>query len=137
MTTLEAGSAGAPFEDMLARAGARPERVLLESEGYTLLDTLGFATPRREIVANADAIARWDASPLAGERVVLKALSPRILHKTDAKAVAVVANRVGALHECAREMESRLGGQGIEGFLLCEFVPHESGPGREFLLGLR
>ncbi|MFN8586221.1 MAG: acetate--CoA ligase family protein [Candidatus Eisenbacteria bacterium] len=137
MTTLEAARAVAPFDALLARASARPERVLLESEGMALLDALGFATPRREVVANADAIARWDASPLAGERVVLKALSPRILHKTDAKAVTVVANRVAALHEAAREMETRLAEHALEGFLVCEFVPHEAGPGREFLLGLR
>lgn len=102
-----------------------------------LLEALGFATPRREVALNADVIARWGRSPVAGEHVVLKALSPKILHKTDAHAVAVLPNRVSALHEAACEMESRLGAQGLEGFLVCEFVPHESGPGREFLLGLR
>lgn len=137
MSTVEAAHDAGPFDALIARASARPERVLLESEGMTLLEMLGFAVPRREVVTGADAIARWTASPFEGERVVLKALSPQILHKTDAHAVAVLPNRVAALHEAASEMETRLAGRGLEGFLICEFVPHESGPGREFLLGLR
>jgi acyl-CoA synthetase (NDP forming) len=51
--------------------------------------------------------------------------------------VAVLPARIDALADAAREMESRLAGHGIEGFLVCEFVPHESGPGNEFLLGYR
>ena len=34
-------------------------------------------------------------------------------------------------------MEARLEQYSLEGFLICEFVPHATGPGSEFLLGLR
>ena len=113
MSTAEAAHDAGPFDALIAHASARPERVLLESEGMTLLEMLGFAVPRREVVADADAIARWTTSPFEGERVVLKALSPQILHKTDAHAVAVLPNRVAALHEAASEMETRLAGRGV------------------------
>jgi acyl-CoA synthetase (NDP forming) len=122
---------------ILERAGRRPEGMLLESEGMQLLDALGFETPRRVFVERADAIARWRPSPLAGERVVLKAMSRRLAHKTESGAVAVVPNRREAIAAAALEMHQRLAPMGLEGFLVCEFVPHTPGPGHEFLLGLR
>lgn len=134
-------AAPAPFAPSLAatldRASHRPEGVLLEHEGLDLLEALGFRVPRRIRARDAAQFTRMPWPSLPGERVVLKAVSPKILHKTDAGAVAVLPNHSDTVAATAREMERRLGGRGLEGFLLCEFVPHAAGPGREFLLGLR
>jgi acyl-CoA synthetase (NDP forming) len=130
-----------PDDGALARAIApalgRPEGVMLESEGLELLRALGFAVPNAARFADAAAIGTWTPPAWAGERVVLKALSPRILHKTDEGAVAVLPARPDAIAAVAREMRARLAARDVQGFLVCEFVPHETGPGREFLLGLR
>ena len=123
--------------ELIERASARPEGVLLEPEGLDLLALLGFHVPRRVRARDAAEFARMPWPSLPGERVVLKAISPLLPHKTDAGAVAVLPNRSSAVAEAAREMEARLAGRALEGFLLCEFVPHETGPGAEFLLGLR
>jgi acyl-CoA synthetase (NDP forming) len=123
--------------DLIERCSRRPEGVLLEPDGLDLLALLGFQVPRRVRARDAAEIARMPWPPMPGERVVLKAVSPKLLHKTDAGAVAILPNRSSAVAAAAREMEARLAGRALEGFLLCEFVPYESGPGSEFLLGLR
>jgi acyl-CoA synthetase (NDP forming) len=123
--------------ELIDRASRRTEGVLLEPDGIDLLALLGFDVPRRVRARDAAEIARMPWPSLPGEKVVLKAVSPQLLHKTDAGAVAVLPNRSATVAAAAREMETRLEGRAIEGFLLCEFVPHESGPGSEFLLGLR
>ena len=130
-----AGVAGA--REQLAALAARPPGPVLEPEGLDLLEAAGIAVPRRVLVKNAAEIALWTRLPVPGERVVLKAVSPQIPHKSEIEAVAVLPARPEAVAAAAREMERRLERQGLEGFLVCEFVPHESGPGSEFLLGLR
>jgi len=111
--------------------------VLLETEGLAVLEAAGLATPRRVVFATSrDALGLPDP-PLPGERAVLKALSPDILHKTEAGAVRVIPNRRANVIAAAADMERRLAGRGLEGFLLAAYVPHEPGPGGEFLLGLR
>ncbi len=138
MSTPAPARAGvADVRDQLARLAERPPGPVLEPEGLDLLEALGVGVPLRARVKDAAAIARWTQVPFPGERAVLKVVSPRILHKSDLGGVAVLPARVDAVAAAAREMEQRLAGHGIEGFLVCEFVPHESGPGNEFLLGCR
>ncbi len=138
MNARSASPAAAPtLGSILERASRRPEGVLLEPEGLDILGLLGFDLPRRVLARDAAEIARMPWPSVPGERVVLKAVSPQLPHKTDAGAVAVLPNRSTTVAAAAREMELRLGDKGLQGFLLCEFVPHASGPGSEFLLGLR
>jgi acyl-CoA synthetase (NDP forming) len=121
----------------LDHAARRADGALLEPDGLDLLEAAGFGVPARVRTRDAEEFARMPWPALPGEHVVLKAVSPRLPHKTDAGAVAVLPNRSAAVLAAAREMERRLSAHALEGFLLCEFVPHETGPGSEFLLGLR
>ena len=123
--------------ELVARLGGRPAGPVLEPEGLDLLEAIGVGVPRRARAKSAAEIARWTHLPFVGERVVLKVVSRNILHKSDVRGVAVLPGRIEALTTAAREMETRLAGHGIEGFLVCEFVPHDSGLGNEFLLGYR
>jgi acyl-CoA synthetase (NDP forming) len=111
--------------------------VLTEPEGMELLEAAGIPVPRRRILIGADEAAGLAAAPLPGERVVLKVVSPRILHKTEAGGVAVVPNDPSAIHAALAGMERRFAGQAVDGYLLAEFVPHEAEPGHELLLGTR
>lgn len=132
-----AGTRAAELHELLAALARRPAGPVLEPEGLDLLEAAGVGAPRRALVKSAAEIAAWTAPPVPGERVVLKAVSPAIPHKSELQAVAVVPARIEALAAAAREMERRLERKGIECFLVCEFVPHEGGPGNEFLLGVR
>ncbi|HUK63503.1 MAG TPA: acetate--CoA ligase family protein, partial [Dongiaceae bacterium] len=84
------GWAGAVAE-VLARVAARGDARPLENDGFAILDAVGIATPPR-IVCPDPAQAAGLAGRLRGERVVLKALSPDVVHKTEIGAVRVVAN---------------------------------------------
>ncbi len=122
---------------ILARARCADAGVLLETEAMELLDALGMETPRRVVLANANAAAALPDPPLPGEQVVLKVLAPDILHKTEAGGVRILpAKRAAVIAELAA-MERRFTGREVAGYVLQEYVPHEAGVGSEFLLGLR
>ncbi|MBP2145859.1 acetyl coenzyme A synthetase (ADP forming)-like protein [Methanofollis sp. W23] len=63
------------------------KRMLSEAEGYDLLREYGVPTPGFEIVTNADAAAK--AASAIGFPVVMKVVSPQIVHKSDAGGVVV------------------------------------------------
>jgi len=122
---------------ILAGARAEGRHVLLETEGLDLLDALGIRRPRHRFLrGSADPGAR-EGSGLPGDRVVVKVVSPAILHKSDVGGVAVVANTPAAITAAVRDMETRLAHHGIAGFLVMEFVAFDSTLGGELLAGLR
>lgn len=122
---------------LLQGARHRAAGVLLESEAMAVLEAIGIPVPRHAVVRGAAEAARLDLAGFAGERVVLKVLSPAILHKTEAQGVAIVRNDRAAVAEGLAAMERRFAGQAVDGYLVCEFVPHEPSPGHELLLGMR
>lgn len=63
------------------------KRMLSEAEGYDLLREYGVPTPGFEIITNADAAAK--AASAIGFPVVMKVISPQIVHKSDAGGVIV------------------------------------------------
>ncbi len=130
-------SLSAMLAPLVARARREARDVLLEHEGYDLLDAAGVRTPRRIVVGSSAEAARADLARLGGDKVVVKVLSPEILHKSDVGGIAIVANRPDAVGDAVRAMETRLGEYPIAGFLLCEFVRFDAELGGELLLGLR
>ncbi len=111
--------------------------VLLEPEGLALLEALGLPAPRWLLVANADEAAAADTSAFAGDRVVVKVISPRILHKSDVGGVKVVEHRREAIVAAIADMQRRLGDEELVGFTINEFVRFDPALGNELLLGLR
>ena len=85
--------------------------MLLETEGLELLAALGIDAPAHVFVRNAAEAAAADTSALGGDRVVVKVISPRILHKSDVGGVKVVEHRREAIVAAVADMEARLGGQ--------------------------
>ena len=133
----------ARIQDVLAGARARIARregtpaVLLETEGLALLAALGIPAPRWLLVSGAEEAAAADTSVLGGDRVVVKVISPRILHKSDVGGVKVVDHRREAVVAAIADMQRRLGGDEVVGFTVNEFVRFDPGLGSELLLGLR
>jgi acyl-CoA synthetase (NDP forming) len=122
---------------LLAGARHRDAGVLTEPEGMELLEAAGVQVPRRLMLAGSADAARLDPPPFPGAKAVLKVVSPTILHKTEARGVAILENTPAALRAGLAEMERRFAGQDVDGYLLTEFVAHEEGPGHELLLGMR
>jgi acyl-CoA synthetase (NDP forming) len=118
-----------------ARADGRD--VLLESEGLQILAATGVATPDYVALAGADALPSLDLTVFSGDKVVLKLLSPEIVHKTDVGGVRVVPRDREALSAAIREMQERFQGVDVRGFLLVEYVAYDPSLGGELLLGIR
>ena len=127
----------ARVRSIIGAARARGDRVLLEPEGLAVLEAMGIPIPAHLFVRDSGEAASTDLSPLAGDRVVVKVVSPRILHKTEAGGVAVVPLQSHAVAAAIRDMEARLGAQAPAGFTINEFVAYDRSLGHELLLGLR
>ncbi len=127
----------ARIRSVIGAARARGAVVLLEPEGLDLLDALGFAVPAHVFVRTSAESASVPLSALPADRVVVKVVSPRILHKSDVGGVAIVPRDPHAIETASRDMEARLGSQGIAGFTISEFVEYDRSLGHELLLGLR
>ena len=122
---------------LIDRARADGRRVLLETEGLELLDAIGVARPRDRFVSSSAEAAALAATGLPGEKVVVKVVSPEILHKSDVGGVAVVVNNPADVANTIGDMEARLSGQSVVGFLVMEFIRHDESFGGELLAGLR
>jgi acyl-CoA synthetase (NDP forming) len=122
--------------DRIARRTGTPA-VLLETEGLGLLEALGIPAPRWVLVGGAGEAAAADTSVLGGDRVVVKVISPRILHKSDVGGVQVVEHRREAIVAAIADMQRRLGHEDLVGFTINEFVRFDPALGSELLLGLR
>ena len=123
------------IERALRNALGRDQRPLLETEGLEILQAMGIAVPKHLVIPGIRADPRVSEAELAafpGDRVVLKALSRDILHKTELGAVVILPKRQEALLAEMQRMESALARtHRIEGFLLEEFIPYDPALGGE------
>ena len=122
---------------ILGAAAERGDAALLETDGFELLRALGFNTPPSIFVRDAREARAADLATLGGGRVVVKVVSPSILHKTDVGGVAVVAKDVASVVKAVEAMTERLGCDEVVGFSVSQFIPHDAGLGGELLLGFR
>jgi acyl-CoA synthetase (NDP forming) len=128
-----------PAEDvldrLLARALSEGREVLLEPEGLELIAALGIQVPVHEVVGAAEEVTRIDLGRFPGEQVVIKVVSPDILHKSDVGGVLVVPRDLDTMFATVRSLEKSFAGQDIRGYLIVEFIPHQRNLGHELLLG--
>jgi acyl-CoA synthetase (NDP forming) len=143
----------ARIEEILLNAHREGRLGLYEHECYDLLSSTGSeAAPAHRLIAPGSRPTRADLDAIASDKVVLKVVSPDIIHKTEARGVRIVAREAGAV-EAAFELMRRevpeafagylaghtgdrptalagLGGEGLRrriadrlaGILLCSFV---------------
>jgi acyl-CoA synthetase (NDP forming) len=121
----------------LDRARADGRDVLLETEGLALLAAMGLETPAHLFVAGSEEAAKSDLSRLSGERVVVKVISPEILHKSDVGGVAIVLNRADNVAAAIREMEGAFSANRVSGYTINQFIAYEPSLGSELLVGAR
>ena len=128
------------IEKLLAAAGAQERSSLSEPEVYRVMELAGLGAPRHLVypAAGLDATAAAAAAcaALAGDRAVLKLVSAKTLHKTEAGGVKVLEKPPAALEEALRAMAAKF--PEAEAFMLVEFLPHSAfALGEELLLGAR
>jgi acyl-CoA synthetase (NDP forming) len=134
---------------VLERAEGEGRNFLLEPEFYELLKDAGIAAPRHIFVPAGKAVTRKGLAGLQAASVVIKIVSPRVVHKSDVGGVAFARAEAAAVNAaCAAmlrkvvgrfpEKEKRSVRESIRGFLVVEKVAFDDvGFGSEILLGLR
>jgi acyl-CoA synthetase (NDP forming) len=111
--------------------------VLLETEGIALLEALGFTAPRRVFIRKSADAAGVDLANFDGDRVVVKVISPEILHKSDVGGVAFVPRDASAIQSAIAGMEKKFEGRVVEGYTIHQMVSYDRSLGNELLLGIR
>ncbi len=117
----------AALSDALARSS-----MLGEYEAKQLFALVGLRHPRERLVRSLE--EALTAAEELGYPVVLKAVGPRLLHKTEHGAVRLGISRRAELEQAWRETTERIAEisiGGVTGFLVQEQVP----PGLEVILG--
>jgi acyl-CoA synthetase (NDP forming) len=137
---IEESAIRSRFDELVEIASSENRSVLLEHEAYEVVRSLGIAVPET-IFISADenpivaAENAWES--LWGSRVVVKAVSPEIVHKTDLGAVKIVEKLPATISNTIEEMRSRLKGFDVRGFLVSRHVDHDPSPGGELLVNVR
>lgn len=148
-------------EKLFRAAIAEGRNRLFEHECYQLLEAIGAeATPRHRFIPADRAPVQADLDGIPGGRVVIKIVSPDIVHKTEADGVRVVDNDLTAVvNACASMLREspiahaeylavRNDGSAtpdiaelrrrVRGVLICQFVePDARGFATELFVGVR
>jgi acyl-CoA synthetase (NDP forming) len=134
---------------VLERAEKDGRSFLLEPEVYEILKDAGIAVPRHVFVPAGQAPRRREVEALGSAEVVVKIVSPLVIHKSDVGGVAFAkANAAAVSRTCAAMLRTVLARtpaasrqavrESVRGFLLVEKVAFDNaGFGSEILLGLR
>jgi len=150
------------IDRIFERAEKDGRNFLLEHEVYRMLRQAGLRTPKFIFVAKGKKIDRADLAGLPSPELVLKVVSPRILHKTDVDGVMFVKNSPAAVNAGCKKMLADVPGkfrdwagkfekrgsvrslsqpaivEDIRGILVLEKVQYEKfGFGTELLMGIR
>jgi acyl-CoA synthetase (NDP forming) len=123
--------------ELLDAARRQDREVLLEPECFRVVEALGLAVPRHLQVRDSHDAESVDLASFDGDRVVVKVVSSRILHKSDVGGVAVVANERSAIVRSIRDMEQRFAVTQVAGYTINQFVEYDASLGGELLLGMR
>lgn len=129
------------LDQILNTASSRRRSQLFEHEVYALLSAAGSIRPPRHTFIPAG--AQITASTLADfncDRLVLKIVSPDIVHKSDAGAVLFAPNDPVIAAERAAELllRAKSVSENAEGVLVVECVDHDAGNfGSELFVGIR
>lgn len=123
------------LNDLIALAKKEKRDALTEPEGVEILKAMGVRVPVSVQVRGSIELA--SIAPIPGEKIVIKVVSSEILHKTEAKGVAIVQNSKETIKATIEDMESRFKAFKVDGYTLNEFVSFEPRLGHEIIVGYR
>lgn len=131
----------ATLEKILKRAAEQRRAFLLEPEGYAFMEALGIPTPRHAVLKPGETFPKDLLADCPGDKVVVKVVSPRIMHKTDVGGVRIAAKDAGSVKKVMEEMHATLcakfPAEAIESYLIAEFIQYPKELGTEALVGCR
>jgi acyl-CoA synthetase (NDP forming) len=134
-------SVSAVIDEVVTRIieGARAEgrAVLLDPEGFRLLDALNIPVPRQQFLHSAAALEPAHLGKFPGDRIVVKVVTQRILHKTDVGGVLAVPKEHAVVAAALEGMEQSFASHEVSGFTLNEYIHHDIALGSQLLLGMR
>jgi acetyl coenzyme A synthetase (ADP forming)-like protein len=135
-TDLHVSEGKALIADVLAdlqKPGSESSRWLLPDEVAKLLDSYSVPMAKWRLAPTAEAAGA--AAAEIGGKVALKGVAPKLIHKTEAKAVVLNLEGAAEVQKQAVEMAARIAAQGttVEKFFVQQMVP--SG-GVEMLVGV-
>lgn len=134
------GAEAHAFESTLVSAYQEGRRQLYEHEVYALVELVGaISPPRYSFVPKGSMISKDVLAQFPGERVVLKLVSPDVVHKSDAHAVQFVSKSYETVRrEIDKMVERHSPGANVAGVLVVEYVEAEHrGFGGELFVGIR
>ncbi|MFH1748754.1 MAG: indolepyruvate oxidoreductase subunit beta [Planctomycetota bacterium] len=134
------GAESQAFEHTLVRVYEEGRKQLYEHEVYKLVELVGAISPPQYLfIPKGGMISPEALAGFPGERVVLKIVSPNIVHKTEASGIAFVAKEHGAVKREIDRMVARHSETAkVEGVLVVEFVERQgAGFGNELFVGVR
>lgn len=133
------GAEATAFERILLEAYEEGRMQLFEHEVYRLIELVGAISPPRHVFVAKDALITQEAlDQFHGDKVVLKLVSPTVVHKSDVKAVAFVPKTLDAVRrEMTAMIERHIRTADVAGVLAVEFVEGARGLGGELFVGIR
>lgn len=133
------GAEAHAFESILMGAIEDDRRQLYEHEVYRLIELVGaISPPRHTFVTKGGMIQPEVLAQYPGDKVVLKLVSPDVVHKSDAQAVVFVPNEYEAVRREIDRMVERHTASRVAGVLVVEFVETGGhGLGGELFVGIR
>lgn len=110
-----------------------PERMLTEFEGYQLLESWGVPVPPHTLVSSA--MEAREAAGRIGYPVVMKVISPQIVHKSDVGGVITGIETPGAAEEAFRTIMRNSAANAPEATITGIIVERQMPGGVEVLIG--
>lgn len=127
------------IEKMFEKADKENRKSLSEPEVYSLLKLANLRAPLHNIYSFAipDAeISKNIKENIPGNKIVIKLVSAKTLHKTEVGGVKVTENNTEKITEALQNMRNKF--PEAEGIMAVEFIAHSPfGLGEELLLGAR
>lgn len=116
-------------------------RQLYEHETYRVLELVGAVMPPHHyFVQKGEKLTAEELDSFPSDKVVLKVVSPDIVHKSDVGGVVFVPKVLDRVNQEIEQLVRAQGAEGakVEGVLVVEFVPRtDAGFGQELFVGIR
>jgi indolepyruvate ferredoxin oxidoreductase beta subunit len=142
-TTVEDRLSGAEVHAVqrtLEKAELEGHSRLFEHEVYAIMQLVGAISPPHHVfVSCEDMISEEELARFPGDQVVLKIVSPDIVHKTEANGILFVPNEHAAVNEAIdRLIERHRANADVRGVLVVEYIERSNaGFGNELFVGIR
>ncbi|UCF67394.1 MAG: indolepyruvate oxidoreductase subunit beta [Acidobacteriota bacterium] len=134
------GAEAHAVEKTLELAYEEGRRPLFEHEVYAIVQLVGAISPPHHVfVSTEEMLSEQDLAQFPGDQVVLKIVSPDIVHKTEARGIAFVSKDYDTVRsEIDRLIERHRRTADVRGVLVVEHVERvRPGFGNELFVGIR